>query len=759
MTFTPRPAQQTVLDYTRGKLAIAAVPGSGKTRTLSALAAKLVAEHLQDGEEVLVVTLVNAAVENFNAQIRALLSARGLLPNVGCRVRTLHSMCSDIVRENPGLLALADGFVILDERESRDILRDAVSLHITDDLIGALLKPDLPPPRREALAKSDLPDLLAEVAGAFIQRAKDLTLTPDAVRARLDAYAEGMGEMPRLAAWCADVYVTYQRGLTYRGAVDFQDLIRLALSALETDRALLARLRARWRYVLEDEAQDSSQLQERILRLLVGEDGNWVRVGDPNQAIYETFTTANPELLWAFLDEPGVRAVDLPESGRSAVSIQSVANALIDWTARLHPSPVIRQKRPLRPPYIQPVQPGDAQPNPPESEARIAFIGRSMTPDEEVERTIASIARWLPEHPDRTCAVLVPTNRRGYSLIDTIRRHQLPIPIIEVLSSTTSTRQTAGALGLVLRALAEPAHPTHLAKAWEVWRRDLRDDEAEHDRTQSAAAALRQIRQVEAFIAPAPGAHDWLTTDDAAALITADPLLGEALFAFREAIRRWHAAAVLPIDQLLLVLAADLFRDPADLALAHSFAVVLRGYANREPKLRLPQYIDILTEIARHERRYLGMDADARAFNPDAHPGKVAITTMHSAKGLEWDRVYLLSVNSYDFPSGVAGETFYDEKYFIRDSLNLRAEALAQLRAIDQPERYAYEEGQATNDARHDLIGERLRLLYVGITRARRELIVSFNTGRRHDVTPAAPFIALRQFVQTELGMTAEEEA
>ncbi len=92
------------------------------------------------------------------------------------------------------------------------------------------------------------------------------------------------------------------------------------------------RLRKRWPYVLEDEAQDSSQLQEKILRLLVGEQGNWVRVGDPNQAIYDTFTSADPRFLRDFLEEQGVTAVDLPESGRSQPAIIEVANYLVDWT-------------------------------------------------------------------------------------------------------------------------------------------------------------------------------------------------------------------------------------------------------------------------------------------------------------------------------------------------------------------------------------------------------------------------------------------
>ena len=119
---------------------------------------------------------------------------------------------------------------------------------------------------------------------------------------------------------CA-IYQEYQRSLAYRGAVDFDDLIRLALAALRADPDLVERLREQWPYILEDEAQDSSRLQEEILRILAGEERHWVRVGDPNQAIYETFTTANPQHLIDFIQSPEVLRNELPVSGRSTRSI------------------------------------------------------------------------------------------------------------------------------------------------------------------------------------------------------------------------------------------------------------------------------------------------------------------------------------------------------------------------------------------------------------------------------------------------------
>lgn len=149
-----------------------------------------------------------------------------------------------------------------------------------------------------------------------------------------------------------------------------------------------------------------------------------------------------------------------------------------------------------------------------------------------------------------------------------------------------------------------------------------------------------------------------------------------------------------------------------------------------------------LEAIARNQRPFTGMGDDEEAFDPQKHVGKVAVTTMHKAKGLEWDRVYLMSGSNYDFPSADVYDRFMGEKWFIRDSLNLEAEALGQLKAATRGE--AYVEGQATQAARLEYASERLRLLYVGITRARRELTITWNTGKNGDQVEATPIAALR---------------
>ena len=312
--FLPRPKQADVLTYTHGKMGVSAVPGSGKTEILSRLAAEIIDRgELGSRQEVLIVTLVNSAVDNFYQRVSKLVKEQGLLPHVGYRVRTLHGLAHDIVRERPALVGLSDKFEIVDERMAEEILDEAalawLRSHPFD--LDDYLSPEIEPGKQDWVRRGPLPELIKDTAVAFTRLAKDRQLTPEALRARLD----GLVTPLPLAEMGAAIYADYQRALAYRGAVDFDDLIRLALAALRADEALLARLRERWPFILEDEAQDSSHLQEEILRLLAGPTGNWVRVGDPNQAIYETFTTASPEFLRSFLREEGVKPINRGNSG------------------------------------------------------------------------------------------------------------------------------------------------------------------------------------------------------------------------------------------------------------------------------------------------------------------------------------------------------------------------------------------------------------------------------------------------------------
>ena len=659
--------------------------------------------------------------------------------------------------------------------------------------------------------RDQLPNLLDSLALAFIRSSKDRLLTPDSLRAKLDALSTPLP----LAELGYSIYADYQRALAYRGAVDFDDLIRLALTLLENDEEYLVRLQYRYPYILEDEAQDSSLTQERILSLLSGsrpersrsdsggadegqltgdpalrlrtslrsssaqrDDGNWVRVGDPNQAIFETFTTASPELLRAFIQNNP--SIDMPESGRSQPSILTLANHLIDWVMTSHPIPEARTA--LSVPHIVPVPEDDPQQNPPDNPEGIKFISKRYTPEEELEAVVKSVKGYVdsiwgfPDEDKPTIAILVPRNQRGVDVVNALR--QKGIEPIELISSTSETRAAAGSLSYLLGYLADPSSARKLSKAYEVWRRDIFGGNRRGDPSRSNGDSdegmegrpyieqiptlLRKMVDVENFVAP-QNADDWrsaIGANEAGQVV-------EELSAFRVVIQRWLSAVTLPIDQLVLTLAQDVFTEAHDLALAHKLALVLRSAADDHADWRLPELTAELAVIAKNERRFIGFSSDDSGFDPERHRGRVVVTTMHKAKGLEWDRVYLMSVNNYDFPSNMPNDRFISEKWFVRSGLDLSAEALAQLGALWSryvPPRFDfaaaplsaggttrppsneydwYEEGAATMRSRLDYVKERLRLFYVGITRAKRELIVTWNSGRQGDATPSLPLSEL----------------
>jgi len=739
--FVPRPAQLEILAYKDGTMGVSAVPGSGKTWTLSFLAAELIKnKRLDQGQEILIVTLVNSAVNNFSQRISTFLDHYGLIPSLGYRVRTLHGLAHDIVKERPELAGLDTGFQIIDDREAIRIRDEAVYtwLRKHPTALDKYLLPDLNQSKIQDLKQKQIPALINQISLQFIKSAKNLLLSPLQIRQQLTDQVQNYP----LALIGLEIYEIYQRNLEFSGAVDFDDLINKAYQVLSFDDSLLSRLQFKWPYILEDEAQDSSLMQQQILGLLStrGEECNWVRVGDPNQAIYESFTTADPALFNSFVSSADYSHI-LPNSGRNSESIINLANYLVDWTNQVHPEVLVRDA--LFPNKIILTPPGDSQPNPEDKPDLVHLHSQSLESDEEISLVARSVSKWLSDNPAKTAAILAPRNERGKK-IASILRSQFNIEPLEMLNTTIETRKTTGALVRVLSYLLDPASSKKLAAVYEVCNRKKMTDPEAWVHVQENARLLRNLKKTELFISP-------IASSDRLAKQTDFGEKEIALFEdFRQLITKWHQAALLPIDQLILTIADDIFHDPAELSLSHKIAVFQRQLVNQHPDWELPALLDELKSLARNERRFFG-PGEQSDFNPDEYKGKVVITTAHKAKGLEWDRVYLMSVNNYNFPSGDPGDNYIAEKWFVRNQLNLPSEALSQLRTINSQGSIPYIEGKATKHSRLEYVRERLRLLYVSITRAKQELVITWNTGYSSKYSSATPLSALSNYYKEYL--------
>jgi DNA helicase II / ATP-dependent DNA helicase PcrA len=741
-----RPQQAQVLRYQGGKMAVSAVPGSGKTLTLALLAARLIAgapdgsagPEITADSEVLVVTVQNSAVENITQRLRRLLLARRL-PPVGFHVCTLHKLAADILRERYDLAGVGDDFFIVDEAEARRTMQNAADVLIAARKSWWLsFLPEGTQTQRLQM-ESRWREETERLGRDVTKLCKHHRKTPEEAAA-LVARGAAADEFLPLGV---DLYAQYVRYLQTRNGLDFDDLIWRAMDALEQDATFLANLRKRRPYILEDEAQDSSPLQESVLSQLCGPDGRWVRVGDPNQSINSTFTAADPRYFRRFCLRGDVTALVLPQSGRCGQPIIDLANQLVHWTCHEHPEPPIREMA-FQEQDILPADSDDAQRNPPDEECHLHFQAQ---PFSDIAVEASQVSHWAADYvrrnAARTVAILCPAQWQGGRVVEALQGERPPIPFDDLLRSTPQTRSVARVLASATSYLGQPTSRGALGRLFGLLAEEgylgppLQGDDVKRPRVLLDSLPPQDLL----FPRLAADLRDLLPKG-------VEPREEDLslLARFAALAARWVRALDLPIDQLLLAIAQDLFEREQELAICHTIASSLRATSEMHPNWRLPDLAGELGEIARNRRGLNGLSlADAGYV---AQPGRVVVTTMHKAKGLEWDAVYLLCVDSLEFPDS-AEDVFRDEPYFMPGrapavEARLRLEELLEREVGPTDVQPQHGEGPLER-ARLEIIAERLRLLYVGITRARRDLALTCSemNGRRR-VRPALAMVQLR---------------
>lgn len=731
-------------------MAVSAVPGSGKTFTLSLLASKLLASGYasenpalrpEEDQRILIVTYLNASVNTFRARVRKRLEELNLPPDEGYDVRTLHSLALEIVRiSESGLGNDTAGPVVADETQTNLFINQAmdnwIALH--PDHYRAFLQSD------NLQEQSRWRNTVVKTARSFIRAAKNERYQAQSIQARLSALLETsveptsedsqIGASP-LLHMLTGIYGQYQDILNRQGVLDFDDLIWRAVDLLESRPDLVSALRHRWPYVLEDEAQDSVPLQEVLLSLLAGTDGNWVRVGDPNQAIMSTFTASHPRFFNAFNDREDVTALPLPNSGRSSPLIIGAANEVVDWTIEHHPVPQVRRHA-FRRQHILPTPPGDAQLNPPDSESTIRIKVYGHREEEELPAVSRLAAQYAQNNPQHTLAILVPTNEAGQQIAEQL--DDLDVSYDNLLRGGTREREIAAAVNSILAVLANPQNkrslPSALASLHELG----------HPCASFTAEALphlttilRSVQNPESLLFP--WAEEDFERSLPAGVASEEEVRHLALFS--ALLRKMFDLRTLPIDDMALAIGDELFsRDYAresDLAITYQLAIVLRSWQEMHPEWRLPELSEELAALAAGRRRLPLQRPSDYGYEPQM--GRISLATQHGAKGLEWDAVFMVGIDGLWIPGSLDAHFIGVSESF---GGNPEAEALAQLRYLMQGDAGIDEDLTATESAHVEVINERLRLFYVGITRARRFLHISRSrskgsVGRERPAQPA----------------------
>jgi DNA helicase-2/ATP-dependent DNA helicase PcrA len=264
--------QQQVIEHGGGPLLVIAGPGSGKTRTLVARIARLVAAGVSP-RAITAISFTRKAAGELAERLAAELDQGGERV-AAC---TFHSLALELLRAFPAEAGLPRDFAVLDDAARRALLPDAA-------------------------------------AAEAISRAK--------------ATLAGPGDLgPELAA----AFAAYQADLAAAGAVDFDDLVLAAARLLEGCAEARAAAHDRCRYLFVDEFQDINPAQYRLVRLLAPDPAADVcAVGDPDQAIY-AFRGSDPAFFGRFRrDYPGAREIALAACYRCAPPILDAATAVIE---------------------------------------------------------------------------------------------------------------------------------------------------------------------------------------------------------------------------------------------------------------------------------------------------------------------------------------------------------------------------------------------------------------------------------------------
>lgn len=286
--------QQQAVQHTEGPLLILAGAGSGKTKVLTVRIAHLLAQGVNP-YEILAITFTNKAAKEMKSRVE------GLVGDVANRIwlSTFHSFCAKFLRfELNNFLGYNSNFTIYDTSDSQAVIKAALKALNLDDKyypVGAMIA-----------AISDAKNKLL-FASDFRKQARDF-------------YQQKV----------ADVYEYYERELRKNNALDFDDLLLVAVKLLQSNEAVLDKYSKRFRYVMIDEYQDTNHAQYLLAKLLVSHWKNIAVVGDADQSIYAWRGADIQNILDFEKDYPNCTSIKLEQNYRSTKIILDAANAVIE---------------------------------------------------------------------------------------------------------------------------------------------------------------------------------------------------------------------------------------------------------------------------------------------------------------------------------------------------------------------------------------------------------------------------------------------
>ncbi len=659
----PTAEQRAVIEAPLRPLLVVAGAGSGKTETMAARVVWLVANRFVEADQVLGLTFTRKAAtelaERITLRLRRLRQAGLWQPpadeaeSLGDTptVSTYHSYAGRLVREHALRLGYESDSRLLSEAAAWQYANEAVLAH--DGPMAGVI-------RAESTITNAVVDLAGELA-EHLRTPAEVAAHLDGVEAALAALPGGVGAGGSLGTDLTKVradlreqravlpiverYLALKRE---RDAMDFADQIALAARLALRFPDIGGIERSRFRAVLLDEFQDTSEAQLALLRSLYVSDRDPVpvtAVGDPHQSIYAwrgASATTLDRFPRIFRDRSEAAVRPLSTSWRNSRTVLDVANHVAG---------------PLRERSVVPVATLSPAPSAGPGEVLAARL-------ETVEEEEALVADWVRERRDagaRSAAVLCRRRSQFGGVIEALEARGLPVEVVGLggLLLTPEVEDVVALLHIVqdptrgdqlMRLLTGPVArlgPADLdgLMAWARQQQRLRVDADVRDLAPDAADDPSIVEALDEL--PRPG---WSGPEGQVLGDVARTRLGD----LARVVRRLRGVTGLPLAELVgeaeralgldvEVLARPGYSPAAARAHLDAFADVAASFAVSADRPTLGGFLGWLAAAVEEER---GLDRG----NIDVSPDAVQVLTVHAAKGLEWDVVAVPGLVEATFP-------------------------------------------------------------------------------------------------------------
>lgn len=617
---TPRDDQKPVLDYKKGSMAISAVPGAGKTTILLALIIKLI-ERGVIPTNIFVLTYMDSAARNFRERIKNMCPNTTLLPNIS----TIHGLALKIIKEN-------SNFERLNLSADFDICDDTQRMRIIKGITGKFTKTEADEfDRAISVLKLQEGDISKPSSDKKIEKFKTF-------------------------------FKEYQAQLREANLIDYDDILIMSVKLLENNPDILEYYQNICEYIIEDEAQDSSGVQQRLIGLLSGKHKNLIRCGDINQAITTTFSNADVEGFRRFIAEADT-TVEMNHSQRCTQDVMTLANNLVNFGNKILPKAFFTS-------YMQ----GVTGKNPVSENAIFSRVFENAFAERNF--VLKEIKNILTRNKNATIGILLRNNYQVASWAGFINDAGLKSI---TRSESLGQKGVFNTIFSILKFIQNPFDNEVLVSTYE---------------TLADLGFYKQRLQLEIRASEKP----FIEKDG-------DDIESTALAQFLWDMQYWLNSSTLPLEEL--VIRIGLFYYTSDIEKSNVYLIaILVKRLNASGKFDLT--LQRLEELAK-KPTLSGFKFFSEEEDKDAMRGKVQIMTLHKSKGDEFEYVFLPEMAEKNLSIDVskaktkASTIFMEEVRAFNPSYKSKSEL--ELREFNSE--------------------ESLRLLYVAITRAQLKLYIT----------------------------------